>query len=175
MLFVSLILTNFLYANSMNYWERNVEITDYNCGCIDISTQSYLFCVMYLGVVLLEAKILWIFNISLVHHWYSSSLRNDSWSLFIFLVLKIIFLCISVCVHVCVHSATQSCWTLCNPMNCSLPGSSFCGIFQPRILNGVAIPFSRDLPDPGIKPTSPASLILASGFFTTELPGKPVY
>ena len=34
----------------------------------------------------------------------------------------------------------------------------------------VTIFFSRDLPDPGIKASSPA---LAGGFFTTEPPGKP--
>ena len=39
------------------------------------------------------------------------------------------------------------------------------GIFQARILECVAISFSRDLPDPGIEPMSPA---LAGGFFTTS-------
>ena len=33
--------------------------------------------------------------------------------------------------------------TLCNPMDCSLPGSSVHGIFQARILECVAISFSR--------------------------------
>ena len=37
----------------------------------------------------------------------------------------------------------QSCPTLCNPMDCSLPGSSVHGIFQTRILEWVAISFSR--------------------------------
>ena len=37
----------------------------------------------------------------------------------------------------------QSCPTLCNPMDCSLPGSSVHGIFQARILEWVAISFSR--------------------------------
>ena len=37
----------------------------------------------------------------------------------------------------------QSCLTLCNPMDCNLPGSSVCGILQARILEWVAIPFSR--------------------------------
>ena len=32
---------------------------------------------------------------------------------------------------------------LCNPMDCSLPGSSIHGIFQARILDWVAISFSR--------------------------------
>ena len=38
---------------------------------------------------------------------------------------------------------TQSCPTLCNPMDCSLPGSSVHGIFQARVLEWVAISFSR--------------------------------
>ena len=38
---------------------------------------------------------------------------------------------------------TQSCLTLCDPMYCSLPGFSVHGIFQGRILEWVAVPFSR--------------------------------
>ena len=37
----------------------------------------------------------------------------------------------------------QSCPTLCNPMDCSLSGSSVHGILQARILEWVAIPFSE--------------------------------
>ena len=37
----------------------------------------------------------------------------------------------------------QSCPTLCDPMDCSPPGSSIHGIFQARILEWVAISFSR--------------------------------
>ena len=37
---------------------------------------------------------------------------------------------------------TQSCPTLSNPMDCSLPGSSVHGIFQARVLDWVAIAFS---------------------------------
>ena len=37
----------------------------------------------------------------------------------------------------------QSCLTLCNPMDCSSPGSSVHGILQARILESVAIPFSN--------------------------------
>ena len=37
----------------------------------------------------------------------------------------------------------QSCPTLCDPMDCSLPGFSVCGILQARILKWVAISFSR--------------------------------
>ena len=38
---------------------------------------------------------------------------------------------------------TQSCLTLCNPMDCSLPGSSVHGIFQAIVLEWIAISFSR--------------------------------
>ena len=38
---------------------------------------------------------------------------------------------------------TQSCPTLCDPMDCSLPGSSIHGIFQVRVLKWVSISFSR--------------------------------
>ena len=37
----------------------------------------------------------------------------------------------------------QSCLTHCDPMDCSLPGSSVHGIFQARVLEWVAISFSR--------------------------------
>ena len=40
----------------------------------------------------------------------------------------------------------QSCPTLCNPMDCSPPGSCIHGILQVRILEWVAIPFSRGSP-----------------------------
>ena len=39
---------------------------------------------------------------------------------------------------------TQSCLTFCDPMDSSLPGSSEHGIFQSRILEWVAISFSRE-------------------------------
>ena len=45
--------------------------------------------------------------------------------------------------HCCCCSITQSCPTPCDPTDCSLPGSSIHGIFQARILERVAISFSR--------------------------------
>ena len=45
----------------------------------------------------------------------------------------------------------QSCLTLCDPMDYTVHG-----ILQARILQWVAFPFSRDLPNPGIEPRSPA-------------------
>ena len=46
---------------------------------------------------------------------------------------------------------TQSCLTLSDSMDCSLPGSSAHGIFQARVLEGGAIAFSNDQPRQHIK------------------------
>ena len=59
-------------------------------------------------------------------------------------------------------------------MDCSPPGSSVHGIFQARILEWVAIPFSRGSPNPGIEPVFPVAAITGS-FFTTESLGKLVF
>ena len=65
----------------------------------------------------------------------------------------------------------QSCLALCDPINCRLPDSSVHGISQARTQEWVAISFSRDPPDPGIKPMSPAS---AGWFCSAEPPGKRI-
>ena len=64
----------------------------------------------------------------------------------------------------------QSCPTLCNPMDCNLPGSSVHGISQARILEWVAMPSSTEhLPNPGTKLRSPA---LQEDSLPSEPPGK---
>ena len=55
----------------------------------------------------------------------------------------------------------------CDPVDCSLPCSSVHGLLQTRILEWVAISFSRESSSPGIEPTSLMSAALAGGFFTT--------
>ena len=57
---------------------------------------------------------------------------------------------------------TQSCLTLCDPKDYSLPGSYVHRIFQARILEGLPFLTAGDLLDPGVEPTSPA---LAGRFF----------
>ena len=57
-------------------------------------------------------------------------------------------------------------------MDCSSPGSSVHGILQARILEWIAIPFSRDLPNPGVEPQSPA---LQADSLATEPPEKPIW
>ena len=54
-------------------------------------------------------------------------------------MLNIIFQCESESES----EVAQSCTTLCNPVDCSPLGSSVCGILQARILEWVAIFFSR--------------------------------
>ena len=44
----------------------------------------------------------------------------------------------------CCAKSLQSCLILCNPMDCSPPGSSVQGILQARILEWVALPSSRE-------------------------------
>ena len=68
------------------------------------------------------------------------------------------------CVCVCAQ-LLQLCPALCNPMDCSPPGSSVHGILQARILKWVAVPCYRGSSRPRIEPKSPA---LAGGFFTTN-------
>ena len=60
----------------------------------------------------------------------------------------------------------QWCPTLCDPMDCSPPGSSVHGDFQARILKWVAISFSR-----GSNPHLLQVSCTAGGFFTAEPPG----
>ena len=67
-------------------------------------------------------------------------------------------------------SVAQLCPTLCDLVGCSPPGLSVHGILQARILEWVAIPFSRDLPNPGIKLRP---LALQEDSLPSERPGKP--
>ena len=59
----------------------------------------------------------------------------------------------------------QSCLTLCDPMDCSPPGSPVHGIFQARILEWV--PF----PSPGIESGSPT---LQADSLPSKSPGNPL-
>ena len=69
--------------------------------------------------------------------------------------------------HAYMHAKSlQSCLTLCDPMDCNPPGSSVHGILQAGILEWVAMPSSRDLPNLGIKPRFFKSSALGGEFFT---------
>ena len=63
---------------------------------------------------------------------------------------------LNVCGVVVVVLVAQSCLALCNLMDCSSPGSSVHVIPQARQWSGLPFPSPEDLPNPGIKPKSPA-------------------
>ena len=65
------------------------------------------------------------------------------------------------------NKVTQSCLTLCEPINCSLPSSSVHGILQARVLEWVAISFSRGCS----RPRDPDQVSCIAGrFFTIRAP-----
>ena len=64
----------------------------------------------------------------------------------------------------------QSCPTLWEPVDCSLPGFSVHGVLQGGILEWVVISSPGDLPDLGIKLRSPA---FQADSLSSEPPGKP--
>ena len=63
----------------------------------------------------------------------------------------------------------QSCPTLCDPMDCSLSGSSVHGIFQQEYWSALPFPSPRDLPDPGFELGSPT---FQADALPSEPPGK---
>ena len=74
----------------------------------------------------------------------------------------------------CCHLGTQSCPTLCDPMAVAYQASLSMGFPRQEFWSGLPLPSPGDLPEPGIKPVSPA---LTGRFFyhwaTREaLPGR---
>ena len=74
--------------------------------------------------------------------------------------------------HESKSEVAQSCLTLCDPMDCSLPGSSIHGIFQARVLEWVAISFSRGSSRPGDETC--VSLIVGRCFYHLSHQGSPI-
>ena len=77
------------------------------------------------------------------------------------------YLLVCIAVHV---KSLQSCPTLCNPMDCSLPGFSVQGILQARILEWVAMPSSRGSFQPRDWTCVTCVSCKTGRFFTTEPP-----
>ena len=71
-----------------------------------------------------------------------------------------------------VLQSLQLCPTLCDPRDCSSPGSSVHGILQARILEWVAMPSFRGSSRPRDKTHVCFVFCITGGFFTTEPPGK---
>ena len=77
------------------------------------------------------------------------------------------FFCGCACVRA---KSLQLCLTLCDPMDCSPPGSSVHGVLQVRILKWVAIHPPGELPNPGI-----VSLALQVDSLLLGHPGSPFF
>ena len=75
------------------------------------------------------------------------------------------------CVQLVCVVLAQSCNPLCNPTDSSPSGSSVHGVFQERMLEGIAISSSRGSSPTWDQAMSPA---LAGWFFTTEPPGNSI-
>ena len=71
-----------------------------------------------------------------------------------------------MCVRACVMCVFVISWTVAHQAPLSM------GFSRQEYWSGLPFPSLGDLPDLGIKPVSP---LLASRFFTTMPPGKPVY
>ena len=67
----------------------------------------------------------------------------------------------------------QLCLTLCDSVDCSPQAPLSLEFSRQEYWSGLPFPSPGDLPNPGFEFVSPASPELASGFFTTEPPGKP--
>ena len=86
--------------------------------------------------------------------------------------LPSVFLKIFKISYVISCSIAKSCLTLCDHLNCSMPGSPVHRISRQEYWSGLMFPSPGDLLRSGIKP---AYLALTGGFFsTTELSGKPI-
>ena len=100
------------------------------------------------------------FSLQQVGGYFTLIASLDSWQL---LVYSLTLNHINITHYVCQVASVMS-----NPLQPYGPGSSVHGILQTRILEWVAGPSSRDLPDPGIEPASLMSPALAGEFFTTS-------
>ena len=106
----------------------------------------------------------------------NSCLPSSGSSKYILLSLKkkkkkkpwVCYIAVSVC------AVSQSCLTLCRPVDCSLPGSSVHGIFQAGILEWVDISCSRGSSRPDIKTVTLASHLEVDSL-PLVTPEKPLY
>ena len=96
---------------------------------------------------------------------YSKCLMTDEW------IKKIWY---AYTVEYSVLCCSQSCPTLCDPIDCSLPGFSLSMEFsRQEYWSWLPFPTSGDIPNPETKPKSPVSPALAGGCFTTVPHRKP--
>ena len=104
------------------------------------------------------------------------------WWLFI-MIIQMTWYVLDIYIHIYIHTGLcapllQLCLTLCNPMDCSPPGSSVHGISGQEYWNGLPCSSPRTLPKPETKftsPVSPASPALKAEFLPLSHWGSHVY
>ena len=101
-----------------------------------------------------------------MHSIFSSEGQAEKWKDIILKVVKWLIKGRNVWKNIVLSA--QLCLTLCNPMDCSLPGSSVHGILQARILEWVAMCFSRRSSQPRIESC------FAGRFFTVRNTREPL-
>jgi len=77
----------------------------------------------------------------------------------------------AVCVMCLVN---QLCPALCNPLNCSRPGTSVHGFFRHEYWSGLLFPPPGDRPDTRIESAPPVSPALQADSLPSESTGKPI-
>ena len=96
-----------------------------------------------------------------LNSFFLSYLTQLLWLVRLYFVLRVSL------VHPSSETESESCSIISNSL---LRNGIVHGILQARILEWVAIPFSRDLSNPGIEPRAP---VLQVNSLPTESPGKP--
>ena len=104
---------------------------NYIKGKTRVSLWIYHFYITFLTSCLLQKAIITYYSQHIIKLCYE------------FLKIKELYIEISLRQHPAPVLVAQSCPTLCNSIDCRPPGSSVHGILQERILEWVAIPFSR--------------------------------
>ena len=89
-----------------------------------------------------------------------SSSSNNSQSLFPRKFIRPTYMCMRA-------KSLQSCLTLCNPMDCSPQAPLSMGFSRQKYWSGLPLPSPGDLPDPGVKPSSPLSAAVAGTLFSS--------
>ena len=119
----------------------------------------------------------YLFSTMLTSFYFTSSVFLIFWGIYLAIYLKSCLLYDIYLFEACCRKEyfqfAQSCLILCDPIECSPPGSSVHEFSSQEYWSGLPFFPPGDLPYPGIEPVSPVSPKLAGRFFTAEVPRKP--
>ena len=159
----------FLFS-SISSWKSAIKIFQYDCGIVYFSVY---FCMYFKKSVLLGTDTF----ILVLSFWYIVPfiiLKCLTLSLMVLCASKSVLSEIKIVTSACVRAESlQSCLILCDPVDCSPPGSSVHGIFQARMLEWVAMPSSRGSSRPRDRTHVSYVLLWQVGSLPLMPPGKP--